>query len=86
MSAAITMAHEKNCYTLSDKGTHLNRDDTDLISHEFTNNLTLNQYSIILLETKYLSQSEEFSDFLFRQGSSIIENYSINGERLFYLV
>ena len=86
MSATITMAHEKDCYTLSDKGTHLNRDDTNLKSHEFTNNLTLNQYSIILLESKYSSQAEEFSEFLFGPGSSIIENYSINGERLFYLV
>ena len=64
------MAYEKDCYTLSDKGTHLFRDDVDLIAHEFTDQLTLNSYSIILLDTKYSIESQLFFDYLFGEGIS----------------
>lgn len=85
MSAAITMAYEKDCYTLSDKGTYLFRDDVDLTAHEFTDQLTLNSYSIILLNTKYSTESQLFFDYLFGEGISLIENYSINSEQLFFV-
>jgi len=84
MSAAITMAYEKDCYTLSDKGTYLFRDDVDLIAHEFNNQLTLNPYSVILLDTKYSLESQLFFDYLFGEGALLIENYSINNKQLFY--
>ena len=85
MSAAITMAHEKDCYTLSDKGAHLFRDEVDLVAHEFVDQLTLNPYSIILLDSKFSTESQLFFDYLFEEGTSLIENYSINNEQLFFV-
>jgi len=85
MSAAITMAYEKDCYTLSDKGTYLFRDDVDLIAYEFTNQLTINPYSIILLDSKYSTESQLFFDYLFGEGAPLIENYSINNNQLFFI-
>ena len=83
MSAAITMADEKDCYTISDIGTHLNRDDTDLIHHEFEHNSTLNPYSIVLIEGEHFDETKQLKDFLFGEGKSIIENYTINGQTVF---
>ena len=85
MSAAITVAYEKDCYTLSDKGTYLFRDDVDLVAHEFTSQLTLNQYSVILLDTKYSLESQLFFDYLFGEGAPLIENYTINNKQLFFI-
>jgi tungstate transport system substrate-binding protein len=85
MGAAITMAYEKDCYTLSDKGTHLFRDEVGLVAHEFVDQLTLNPYSIILLDSKFSTESQLFFDYLFGEGTSVIENYSINNEQLFFV-
>lgn len=84
MGAAITMADEKNCYTLSDKGTALSRQSMDLQMIEFDNNLTTNPYSVIPIEGDNYDQASLFVEFLQSDKSQeIIENYSINGQELF---
>ncbi len=84
MSAAITMADQKDCFTLSDKGTHLNRADTDLIGLEFSEEVLLNPYSIILLESPHQESTEKLQNFILNEGRLIIENHSINGQQLFF--
>ena len=84
MGAAITMAHEKECFVLSDKGTALHRDDVDLQMMEFESNLTLNLYSYIpISETSVVS---EFQEFLLTEGQAIIAEYKINDQQLFNLI
>ena len=84
MGAAITMADEKNCYTLSDKGTALSRQSMDLQMIEFDNDLTTNPYSVIPIEGDNYDQASLFVEFLQSDKSQeIIENYSINGQELF---
>ena len=84
MGAAITMADEKNCYTLSDKGTALSRQSMDLQMIEFDNDQTTNPYSVIPIEGDDYDQANLFVEFLQSDKSQkIIENYSINGQELF---
>lgn len=84
MGAAITMADEKNCYTLSDKGTTLSRANIDLNMVEFDDNLTINPYSAIPIDGDGYGQARLFVEFLLGDESKeIIDRYSINGQPLF---
>ena len=84
MGAAITMADEKNCYTLSDKGTALSRQSMDLLMVEFDDNLTINPYSALPIEGDNYAHANLFVEFLLSDESQqIIENFSINGQELF---
>ena len=63
MGAAITMANQKNCVTLSDKGTAVSRSDIELRINEFESDLTLNPYSAIPLYGDNSNQALELSLF-----------------------
>lgn len=83
MGAAITMAYQKDCYTLSDKGTFLHREDVDLKSFEFDSEELINIYSIIRLNTDKEVEANTFRGYLISDGKSLIKNYSVNGQSLF---
>lgn len=83
MGAAITIANELECWTLSDKGTALFRfENTDLIIQEFESNELVNPYSVLLLENKKLTQTTLFREFLLKN-SELIDNYSVANQTLF---
>ena len=84
MGAAITMADQKNCVTLSDKGTAVSRSDIELRIYEFESVLTLNPYSAIPLSGDNSNQALELSLFLSGNTSrEIIQNFTINDQFLF---
>jgi len=83
MGAAITMAYQKDCYTLSDKGTYLHRNDVDLKSFDLNSEELVNIYSVIRLDNSMVKQSNILRDFLISDGQEIINNYTVNGEILF---
>jgi len=83
MGAAITMAYQKDCYTLSDRGTFLHRDDTNLKSYNFNSEELVNIYSIIILDNPMKEQSKILQEYLNSDGQDVIRNYTVNGEILF---
>ena len=83
MGAAITMAYQKDCYTLSDRGTFLHRDDTNLKSYNFNSEELINIYSIIILDNPMKEQSKILQEYLNSDGQDVIRNYTVNGEILF---
>ena len=83
MGAAITIANELECWTLSDKGTALFRsDNTDLIIQEFKSVELENPYSILLLDNERINQTTLLRDFLLNN-SELIDNYSVSNQTLF---
>jgi tungstate transport system substrate-binding protein len=83
MGAAITIANELECWTLSDKGTALFRsDNTDLTIQEFESNELVNPYSILLLENDKRTQTILFREFLLKN-SELIDNYTVTNQTLF---
>ena len=84
MGAAITMADEKRCVTLSDAGTALFRQaDTDLTRLSFEDETMLNPYSIIPLDGPRLDAAEALRAFLLDEGVALIAGHTVNGEALF---
>jgi tungstate transport system substrate-binding protein len=84
MGAAITMADEKRCVTLSDAGTALFRQaDTDLTRLAFEDETMLNPYSIIPLDGPRLDAAEALQTFLLGEGVALIAGHTVNGEALF---
>lgn len=83
MGAAITIAYEKDCYTLSDKGTYLHREDINLEIFEFSSEELINIYSVIRLNTEKNTQANALRDYLVNNGQEVIENYTVNGQTLF---
>ena len=83
MGAAITIANELECWTLSDKGTALFRSDNiELTIQEFESPQLVNPYSILLLDNDKLSETTLFRDFLLKS-ADIIDYYMISNQTLF---
>ncbi|GIR08029.1 MAG: hypothetical protein CM15mP18_3580 [Methanobacteriota archaeon] len=84
MGAAITMADEKRCVTLSDLGTALFRADTVTLElQRYDDEVMLNPYSIIPLEGPHADQAEALRAFLMDEASTLIEAHTVSGEPMF---
>lgn len=83
MGAAITISNELECWTLSDRGTALYRqENTNLIIHEFNESILINPYSILLMDNEHNSQTVALRDYLLSSADRI-DNYTVNNETLF---
>lgn len=83
MGAAITIANELNCWTLSDRGTALYRQgNTNLVIHEFNDTLLVNPYSILLMDNEHNTATIALRDFLVAS-SQRIDDYRVENESLF---
>lgn len=83
MGAAITIANELECWTLSDKGTALFRSDNiELTIQEFESPALVNPYSVLLLDNNKLLETTLFRDFLFNN-TDLIDNYTVSNQTLF---
>ena len=83
MGAAITISNELGCWTLSDRGTALYRqENTNLFVHEFNEPALVNPYSILLMDNKYNTQTIALRDYLLTS-SDIIDSYTVNNNTLF---
>ena len=84
MGAAITISNELECWTLSDRGTALYRqDNTNMIIHQFNDIVLINPYSILLMDNQYRESTTALRDFLV-SSSEEIENYTVKNETLFH--
>ena len=83
MGAAITIANELECWTLSDKGTALFRlDNIEIGIQEFESSELVNPYSVLLLENEKISETTLFRDFLLNN-SALIDDYAVGNQTLF---
>ena len=83
MGAAITIANELECWTLSDKGTALFRSDTiELGIQEFESLTLVNPYSVLLLDNEKLSETTLLHEFLLNS-IDLIDNYKVSNQTLF---
>jgi len=83
MGAAITIANELECWTLSDKGTALFRlDNIEIGIQEFESSELVNPYSVLLLENEKISETTLFRDFLLNN-SALIDDYTVGNQTLF---
>ena len=86
MGAAINMADEKSCVTLSDRGTALQfQAKINLQRSEFDDPIMENQYSYLIVESTNTSISYLFQTFLLNEGKDLIANYTINGDYAFFV-
>lgn len=86
MGAAINMAHEKNCITLSDRGTALHyQEKVTLDLFEYDDEVLYNPYSFIFVTDRPSGPSTTFLEYLTNQGKDIIANYTIGGEPAFFV-
>ena len=86
MGAAINMAHEKNCITLSDRGTALHyQDKVTLDRFEYEDDVLYNPYSFIFITDRPSVASTTFLDYLTNQGQDLIANYTIGGQPAFFV-
>lgn len=84
MGAAITMADEKRCVTLSDLGTALFREETvDLSLQRFEDEVMINPYSIIPLDGPHAEEADALRSFLLTEGVALIEAHTVSGEPMF---
>ncbi len=83
MGAAITIANELECWTLSDKGTALFRSSKiELSLQEFESPETINPYSVLLLENEKLEETTILRQFLL-DNTLLIDNYMVANQTLF---
>ena len=83
MGAAITIANELECWTLSDKGTALFRSDNiELGIQEFESLALVNPYSVLLLDNEKLSETTLLHEFLLNS-IDLIDNYKVSNQTLF---
>ncbi len=86
MGAAINMADEKSCVTLSDRGTALQfENQIDLQRYEFDDTIVENQYSYLIVSQTNLTIAHDFEAYLLNEGRRTIENYTINGNPAFFV-
>jgi len=86
MGAAINMADEKSCITLSDRGTALQfQQQIDLDRYEFDDAIVSNPYSYLIVSQTNISIAHDFQTFLLNEGRNTIANYTINGEAAFFV-
>ena len=84
MGAAITISDELECWTISDRGTALYRqENTNLKIHDLQDAILVNPYSILLMDNEHNTSTLELRDFLLSSASEI-DNYKVNNETLFY--
>ena len=84
MGAAITISNELECWTLSDRGTALYRqENTNLFIHEFNETVLINPYSILLMDNQYNTETTTLRDFLL-SSSEDIDGYTVNNKTLFH--
>ena len=84
MGAAITISDELECWTISDRGTALYRqENTNLNIHDLQETILVNPYSILLMDNEHNTSTLELRDFLLSSASEI-DNYKVNNETLFY--
>ena len=84
MGAAITISDELECWTLSDRGTALYRqENTNLHIHEFNDTLLVNPYSILLMDNEYNTSTIALRDFLLTSAQQI-DDYKVKNESLFF--
>lgn len=84
MGAAITISDELECWTISDRGTALYRqENTNLNIHDLQETILVNPYSILLMDNEHNSSTSVLRDFLLSSASEI-DNYKVNNETLFY--
>ena len=85
MGAAINMADEKSCATLSDRGTALNfEQQTNLVRTDFSDQILFNPYSFLMISEMDDTAGNDFLEYLITDGQSIIENYTINQQPAFF--
>ena len=86
MGAAINMADEKSCITLSDRGTALQfQQQIDLDRYEFDDVIVSNPYSYLIVSQTNASIAHDFQAYLLNEGRSTIANYTINDEAAFFV-
>ena len=84
MGAAITISDELECWTISDRGTALYRqENTNLKIHDLQEIILVNPYSILLMDNEHTTSTLALRDFLLSSASEI-DNYKVNNETLFY--
>jgi tungstate transport system substrate-binding protein len=84
MGAAITISDELECWTISDRGTALYRqENTNLKIHDLQETILMNPYSILLMDNEHNTSTLALRDFLLSSVSEI-DNYKVNNETLFY--
>ncbi|MBM53776.1 MAG: tungstate ABC transporter [Euryarchaeota archaeon] len=84
MGAAITISDELECWTISDRGTALYRqENTNLKIHDLQETILVNPYSILLMDNEHNTSTLALRDFLLSSASEI-DNYKVNNETLFY--
>ena len=84
MGAAITISDELECWTISDRGTALYRqENTNLNIHDLQETILVNPYSILLMDNEHNTSTLELRDFLLSSAPEI-DNYKVNNETLFY--
>ena len=84
MGAAITISNELGCWTLSDRGTALFRqDNTNLHLHEFNDSILINPYSILLMDNELNTSTVALRNFLL-ESTERIDSYTVNNETLFF--
>ena len=80
----LTISDELECWTISDRGTALYRqENTNLNIHDLQETILVNPYSILLLDNEHNSSTSALRDFLLSSASEI-DNYKVNNETLFY--
>ena len=86
MGAAINMADEKSCITLSDRGTALQfQNQIELERYEFNDTLVSNPYAYLIVAQTNLTVAHSFENYLLNEGRSTIANYTINGDPAFFV-
>jgi len=86
MGAAINMAHEKGCVTLSDRGTALQfQPSISLERYEYDDETVFNPYSFITVDGGNEEISHQFLEYLLNDGRDTIANYTIGGEAAFFV-
>ena len=84
MGAAITISDELECWTISDRGTALYRqENTKLKIHDLQESILVNPYSILLMNNEHNPSTSALRDFLISSAGEI-DNYRVNNETLFF--
>lgn len=91
MGEVITMATEKQGYTLTDRGTYISyKKKTDLVTLFEREKGLFNPYGVIAVNPKKhphvkYDLAMKFIDFVTsKEGQEIIKNFKVNGEQLFF--
>lgn len=86
MGAAINMADEKQCSTLSDWGTALNfQSQISLNRYTFNDSLLYNPYSYIPVSGMDHPAVDALQNYLLSEGRQTIASFTIDGEAAFFL-